>query len=126
MINISKKLLMFFCVGLLTTQISWSQSAVITSYNCTSPGTANISISPTTGITSYSWRITGTTAIIATTPTSIQPSGSYTITILKSGVQSTLSVTVAAGIIPTIPVVSPATISMPVCGSKCQRTCESH
>ena len=108
---------MFFCVGLLTTQISWSQSAVITSYNCTSPGTANISISPTTGITSYSWRVTGTTAIIATTPTSIQPSGSYTITILKSGVQSTLSVTVAAGIIPTIPVVSPATISMPVCGS---------
>ncbi len=108
---------MFFCVGLLTTQISWSQSAVITSYNCTSPGTANISISPTTGITSYSWRVTGTTAIIATTPTSIQPSGSYTITILKSGVQSTLSVTVAAGIIPTVPVVSPATISMPVCGS---------
>ena len=108
---------MFFCVGLLTTQISWSQSAVITSYNCTGPGTANISISPTTGITSYSWRVTGTTAIIATTPTSIQPSGLYTITILKSGVQSTLSVTVAAGIIPTVPVVSPATISMPVCGS---------
>ena len=108
---------MFFCVGLLTTQISWSQSAVITSYNCTSPGTANISISPTTGITSYSWRVTGTTAIIATTPTSIQPSGSYTITILKSGVQSTLSVTVAAGIIPTVPTISPATISMPVCGS---------
>jgi Ig-like domain CHU_C associated len=115
--NISKKLILFFCVVLLTTQISWSQSAVITSYNCTGVGTANISISPTTGITSYAWRVTGTTAIIANTPTSIQPAGAYTITIIKSGVTSTLSVTVVAGIIPTIPSVTPATISTPVCGS---------
>ena len=115
--NISKKLLLFTCLCLLTTQISWSQSAVITSYNCTGAGTANISITSTTGITSYAWRVTGTTAIIANTPTTIQPAGSYTITIIKSGVTSTLSVTVAAGIIPTIPAVTPATISSSVCGS---------
>jgi Ig-like domain CHU_C associated len=117
MMNISQKLILLFCVVLLTTHFSWSQSAVITSHNCTGLGTANISISPTTGITSYSWRVTGTTAIIATTPTSIQPTGAYTITIVKSGVTSTLSVTVTAGIIPTVPVVTPATVSTPVCGS---------
>ena len=108
------------CIVLLTTQISWSQSAVITSYNCTGSGTANISIAPTTGITSYAWRVTGTTAIIASTPTSIQPTGSYTITILKGSVTSTLSVTVAAGIIPTVPAVTPATVSTPVCGTGTQ------
>ena len=120
MMNISKKLILFLSVVFLTTQISWSQSAVITSYNCTGSGTANISIAPTTGITSYKWRVSGTTAIIATTPTSIQPTGSYTIEIVKSGVTSTLSVTVAAGIIPTVPAVTPATVSTPVCGTGTQ------
>ncbi len=108
---------MFSCLGLLTTQISWSQSAVITSHNCTGSGTANISITPTTGIASYAWRVSGTTAIIASTPTSIQPTGLYTITIVKGGITSTLNVTVSAGIIPAVPAVSPATVSTPVCGS---------
>ena len=107
-------------VVFLATQVSWSQSAVITSYNCTGSGTANISISPTTGITSYAWRVTGTTAIIASTSTSVQPAGSYTITIVKSGVTSTLSVIVAAGIIPTVPAITPATVSTPVCGTGTQ------
>jgi hypothetical protein len=120
MMNLFKKLLLFSCLSLLTTQISWSQSAVITSYNCTGSGSANISISPTTGITSYSWRVTGTTAIIATTPTSIQPSGAYSITIIKSGITSVLSLTVAAGIIPTTPAITPATVSTPVCGANTQ------
>ena len=119
MMNLFKKFLLFTCVGLLTQQISWSQTAVITSYNCTgSSGSANISITPTTGITSYTWRVTGTTAIIAATPTSAQPAGSYTITVVKNGVPPlTLSVTVAAGIIPTSPSITPATVSSPVCGS---------
>lgn len=109
------------CIVLLTTQISWSQSAIITGYNCTGSGTANIAISPTTGITTYSWRVTGTTAIIASTPTSTQPTGSYSITIVKSGgATSTLSVTVGAGIIPTTPAVTPATVSAAVCGANTQ------
>ena len=120
MINLFKKLLSFSCFCLLTTQIAWSQSAVITSYNCTGAGSANISISPTTGITSYSWRVTGTTAIIATTPTSVQPSGSYSITIVRNGVTSTLNSTVASGIIPTTPAITPASVSTPICGSSTQ------
>lgn len=105
---------------LMTTQISWSQSAVITSYNCTGTGSANISVAPTTGITSYSWRVTGTTAIIATTSTSTQPSGSYSITIIRNGITSTLSASVAAGIIPTTPVVTPPSVSTSICGSSVQ------
>ena len=111
---------MVCCLALLTTKFSWSQNAIITGYNCTSPGSANISISPTTGITSYSWRVAGTSTIIATTSTTVQPSGSYSITILKSGITSTLNITVAAGIVPTAPIVSPSTVSAAVCGSVTQ------
>ena len=112
--------MLFCCLGLLTTQFSWSQNAVITGYNCVSPGSANISISPTTGITSYSWRVAGTSAIIATTSTTVQPSGSYSITIVKNSVTSTLNITVAAGIVPVVPVVSPSAVSAAVCGSATQ------
>ena len=107
-------------MSLLTSQISWSQSAVITSYNCTGLGSANISIAPTTGITSYAWRVTGTTAIIATTPTSVQPSGSYSITITKTSGTTVLSATVAPNIVPVVPVVTPTTVSTPICGSATQ------
>ena len=120
MINISKKLLLFCCLVFLTTQFSWSQSAVITGYNCTSPGTANISISPTTGITTYAWRVAGTSAIIATASTSVQPAGSYSVTIVRSGITSILNITVAAGIVPVAPVVLPTVVSAAVCGSAIQ------
>ena len=112
--------MLFCCLGLLTTQFSWSQNAVITGYNCVSPGSANILISPTTGITSYSWRVAGTSAIIATTSATVQPSGSYSITIVKNSVTSTLNITVAAGIVPATPIVSPSTVSAAVCGSVTQ------
>ena len=112
--------MLFCCLGLLTTQFSWSQNAVITGYNCVSPGSANIFISPTTGITSYSWRVAGTSAIIATTSATVQPSGSYSITIVKNSVTSTLNITVAAGIVPATPIVSPSTVSAAVCGSVTQ------
>ena len=72
--NISQKLILLFCVVLLTTHFSWSQNIVITSYNCTGTGTANLALS-TTGVTTYSWKVAGTTAIIASTPTTIQQIG---------------------------------------------------
>ena len=112
---------MFACVVFMATQDSWSQSIVITGYNCTGTGTANLAVSPTTGITSYSWRIAGTSTVVATTPTTTQPSGSYTVTYVKNGITGTTGIaTVASGIVPTVPVISPATVSTPICGSSTQ------
>lgn len=105
----------------MATHSSRSQSIVITGYNCTGSGTANLAVSPTTGITSYSWKIAGTSTVVAITATTIQPSGSYTVTYVKNGVTSTSGIAiVAAGIIPTAPVVSPATVATPICGSGTQ------
>lgn len=100
---------------------SWSQSIVVTGYNCTGSGTANLAVSPTTGITSYSWKIAGTTTVVATTATAVLPSGSYTVTYIKSGITGTTGIsTVAAGIVPVAPVISPATVATPICGSGTQ------
>jgi hypothetical protein len=121
MTNLFKKFILFSCVVLMATHGSWSQSIVITSYNCTGSGTANLAVSPTTGITSYSWKIAGTSTVVATTATTIQPSGSYTVTYVKNSVTGTTGIsTVAAGIVPTAPVISPATVATPICGSGTQ------
>lgn len=126
MMNIFKKILLLTCFALLATQFSWSQSIVGGAYTCTGSGTQTLSVSPTTGITSYSWKNTTTNAIVGTTATTAPlPSGSYSVTIVKSGVTSTLpsattSYTIATGIIPATPTVTPSTVPVTICGSNTQ------
>ncbi len=94
---------------------------MLTSYTCTGVGSATLAVTPTTGITSYSWKNTATNTVVGTTASITQPSGSYSVTIVKSGVTSTLStLTIAAGIVPTAPTVTPATVVTPICGSATQ------
>jgi hypothetical protein len=123
MMNISKKIILLFCIVLLTTHDSWSQNIVLTSYNCTGSGSANLAVTPTTNISSYSWKNTANPSVVIGTTASItqQPSGTYTVTIVKSGATSTLSsLTVVAGIVPTAPSVTPATVATPICGATTQ------
>ena len=101
----------------MATHSSWSQSIVITSYNCTGSGTANLAVSPTTGITSYTWKIAGTSTVVATNAsTAILPSGSYTVTYVKAGVTGTTGIAIVpTGIVPTAPTVTPTTVATPLC-----------
>ena len=116
MMNISKKLILLFCIVLLTTHDSWSQSILPLSYNCTGAGTVTLGLSSNTGVTSYSWKNTTTNAVIGTTSTITQPSGSYTVTFVRSGQTLTAS-TVIPAIVPAVPAVTPATVSTPLCGA---------
>jgi Ig-like domain CHU_C associated len=122
MTNISKKLILLFCVVLLTTHFSWSQSITITGYTCTGAGSATLALTSNTGITSYSWFNTAApTTVIATTATTTQPSGNYKVTYVKSGITTTTATfTVATGIVPTAPSLTPATVVTPICGSATQ------
>ena len=115
--NISRKLLLVICTALLTTQFSWSQSITIASYTCTGTGSATLALTSNTGITSYIWKNAATNAIVATTPTTTQPSGSYSVTYIKGGFATMLGpFTVSTGIVPTPSTVTPSTVSTPLCG----------
>ncbi len=111
--------LLFICVVFLASQMSKAQS-IVAVYNCTGAGSATLSVSPTTGITVYSWR-NSANAVVGTGPTLVQASGAFTVIITKSGVNSTLGpFTIALGIVPTAPSVTPATVTTPICGSATQ------
>ena len=115
--NILRKLLLVICIASLTTQFSWSQSITITSYTCTGAGGANLALTSNTGITSYIWKNAATNVTVATTPTTTQPSGSYSVTYVKGGFATTVGpFTVATGIVPTASTVTPSTVSTPLCG----------
>ena len=115
--NISRKLLLVICIASLTMQFSWSQSITITSYACTGAGSANLALTSNTGITSYAWKNATTNVIVATTPTTTQSSGSYSVTYIKGGFATTVGpFTVAIGIVPTASTVTPSTASTPLCG----------
>jgi hypothetical protein len=120
--NISQKLILLFCIVSLTTHFSWSQSITVTSYTCTGAGTATLALTSNTGITSYSWINTAAPAVvIAITATTTQPSGTYKVTYVKAGITTTTAAfTVAAGIVPAIPSVTPATVATPICGAATQ------
>ena len=94
---------------------------MLTSYTCTGAGSATLTVTPTTNITSYSWKNTTTNTVVGTTASITQPSGSYSVTIVKSGVTSTLSTfTIAAGIVPATPMITPSTVATPICGAATQ------
>lgn len=121
--NVFKKILLLTCFALLAMHSSWSQT-IIPTYDC-STGSVTLSVSPTTGITTYSWLNKTNNTVIAATPSVIVPSGSYAVTIVKAGVTSTLpsattSYTVAAGIVPATPTITPLTVSTTICGSNTQ------
>ena len=115
--NISRKLLLVICTALLTTQFSWSQSITIASYTCTGTGSATLALTSNAGITSYIWKNATTNVIVATTSTTTQPSGSYSVTYIKGGFATTVGpFTVSTGIVPTPSIVTPSTVSTPLCG----------
>ena len=115
--NILRKLLLVICIASLTTQFSWSQSITIISYTCTGAGNATLALTSTTGITSYVWKNAATNVIVATTSTTTQPSGSYSVTYVKGGFTTTVGpFTVSTGIVPTASTVTPSTVSTPLCG----------
>ncbi len=122
MTNLFKKFILFSFVVLMATHSLRSQNIVITGYNCTGSGTANLVVSPTTDIASYTWKIAGTSTVVAANaPTAVLPSGSYTVTYTKNGSTFTTGISIVApGIIPTAPVISPATVATPICGSGTQ------
>lgn len=117
--NISQKLILLFCVILLTTHFSWSQTIVPLSYNCTGTGTATLGLSSNTGITSYSWKNTANpSVIIAVTSTITQASGTYQVVYVKAGITTTTAAyTITTGIVPTTPTITPATVATPICGA---------
>ena len=115
--NISRKLLLVICIASLTMQFSWSQGITITGYTCSGAGSATLALNSNTGITSYTWRNAATNTVVALTPTTTQPSGSYTVTYTK-GVGSPTTegpFTVPTGIVPTSSTVTPSTVSTPLC-----------
>lgn len=118
MINISKKLLLFFCLGLLASQISKAQGIELT-YNCTGAGNALLSVLPTTNITSYSWKssATGTTVLASTSTYIPTQSATYTVAIVKSGQPLTLTYafTLPSNIVPNQPTI----LSSPTTGTIC-------
>jgi hypothetical protein len=113
------KLLLLICVVFLASQMSKAQS-IVASYNCTGLGSATLSVSPTTGITAYSWKST-TGTFTASTATITQASGSYSVVITKAtGTQAISAVTIATGIVPTPPSVTPPSVPSAICGSTTQ------
>lgn len=114
--NISRKLLLVICIASLTMQFSWSQNIIITGYTCTGTGSATLALDSNTGIMSYVWQDATTNLIVALTPTTTQPSGSYSVTYIK-GVDTTKvgPFTVSTGILPTASTVTPSTVSTPLC-----------
>lgn len=113
------KLLLLICVIFSSSQMSKAQS-IVAVYNCTGAGSATLSVSPTTGITVYSWR-NSANAVVGTGATLVQASGTFTVIITKSGANITLGpFTIASGIVPTAPSVTPATVTTPICGTTTQ------
>jgi Secretion system C-terminal sorting domain/Ig-like domain CHU_C associated len=114
------KLLLLICVVFYSSQMSKAQSLAAGAYTCTGAGSQTLSVVTTTGITAYSWR-NASNAVVGTTVSVVVPSGTYTVIYTKGGVNTTLGpVTVVAGIVPTAPTVTPATVSSPVCGTATQ------
>ncbi|MDZ7896541.1 MAG: T9SS type A sorting domain-containing protein [Arcicella sp.] len=113
------KLLLLICVVFLSSQISKAQS-IVAVYTCTGAGSATLSVSPTTGITAYSWR-NSANAVVATTPTINQLSGTFRVIITRTSGNTTLGpFTIASNIVPTTPSVTPATVANAVCGTATQ------
>lgn len=120
MMNLFKKLFLFLCVVLMTTHDSWSQSIVPLSFNCSGAGTATLGLSSNTGVTSYTWTRTGG-GFTSTASTITQASGSYALTYVRSGITTTLSAyPIPSSIVPAVPVITPATVSTPICGANTQ------
>jgi hypothetical protein len=118
--NISKKITLLFFIAFVAIQTSWSQNIGISSYTCTGAGSATLAVSPSTGITSYTWSKSGG-GLTATTATITQPSGTYSVTIIKSGITSILTAfAVPANIVPTAPTVTPPTVATALCGTASQ------
>jgi hypothetical protein len=111
--------LLLICVAAFSSQIIKAQS-IVASYNCTGSGSATLSVSPSTGITAYSWR-NSANAVVATTATITQASGAFSVVITRaSGTTTIPAVTIATGIVPTAPSVTPATVSTSICGTATQ------
>jgi hypothetical protein len=118
--NISKKIILLFFTAFVATQTSWSQNIGISSYTCTGAGSATLAVAPSTGITSYTWSKSGG-GLTATTATITQPAGTYSVTIIKSGITSTLtSVVIPTNIVPAVPTVTPPTVATALCGAASQ------
>ncbi|MCU0469398.1 MAG: T9SS type A sorting domain-containing protein [Arcicella sp.] len=96
----------------MISHFSWSQSIFPSGYTCTGAGSVTLVVSPSSNITSYTWRNTATNTVVGTTASITVGSGSYNVTIIRSGITSTLSTyPVPTNIVPVTPTIIPSSVS---------------